>query len=122
MGPSASTVPLRLLGKSFDAIAKRFYIDVWATSPAFAKSSPVALRRFTTAIYETARWANGHHDETAAILAKYAKMEPAVIRRMTRASFATSLDAGDLQPTLDAAYRYRIIDAPVRAAEIIAHL
>jgi NitT/TauT family transport system substrate-binding protein len=119
---AASTAPLRMVGKSFDAIAKRFYIDVWATSPAFAARNPGALRRFTSAIYETARWANAHHDETAAILAKYAKMEPAVIKRMTRASYATALDPGDLQPPLDAAYKYKIIDTPVRAADVIARL
>jgi NitT/TauT family transport system substrate-binding protein len=119
---AASSAPLRMLAKAFDAIAKRFYIDVWTTSPAFAARNPLAVKRFQTAIYDTARWANVHHDETAAILAKYAKMEPAVIKRMTRASYATSLDAGDLQPPLDAAYKYKIIDAPARASEIITRL
>jgi len=119
---AASTSPLRMLAKTFDAIAKRFYIDVWAASTAFIEKNPVAAKRFTTAIYETARWANGHHDETAVILAKYAKMEPAVIKRMTRASYATALNPDDLQPTLDAAYKYKIIDTPVRATDVITRI
>ena len=119
---AASPVPLRILAKTFDWIAKKFYIDVWATTRMFLAQNPVAVRRFAAAIYETARWANTHHDATAPILAKYAKMQPAVIERMTRASYDTTISADALQPPLDAAYKYKIIDSPVRAAEVIARI
>jgi NitT/TauT family transport system substrate-binding protein len=116
---TAAGSQIRILGKDFDSIAKRFYISLWATTTAFIQRNPETVRRFVAATYATARWANTHHDATAAILAKYAKMQPALIRSMTRASFAESLDVADLQPMLDAAYAYKIIDAPVKAAEVI---
>ncbi len=119
---AASPVPLRIVAKTFDWIAKKFYIDVWAAPPAFIEKNPVAIKRFATAIYEAARWANTHHDETAVILARYAKMQPAVIAKMTRASYDTTMTSEALQPTLDAAYKFKIIDSPVRAAEVIARI
>lgn len=119
---SGSTADLRMLGKQFDSIAKRFYIDVWASTLGYIRSNPATIKRFTQAIYATAKWANTHHDETAAILAKYSKIDPAVIKRMTRATYAQSLDVADLQPTLDAAYKYKIIDSPVSAVTIITKI
>lgn len=116
---AAAGPQIRMFAKPFDAIAKRFYISLWATTTAFVGRDPETVRRFVAATYATARWANAHHDDTAAILAKYAKMQPALIRSMTRASFAESLDAGDLQPMLDAAYAYKVIDAPIEAKDVI---
>lgn len=109
---AASTSPLRMLAKSFDAIAKRFYIDIWATSRAFAARNPVAVKRFTTAIYETARWANGHHDATAAILAKYAKMEPAVIERI----FASVMGMVSIRSTVQTGHNYGQLLVPTTPA------
>jgi NitT/TauT family transport system substrate-binding protein len=119
---SGSTSDLRMLGKQFDSIAKRFYICVWATSKSFLANNGNAVRRFTEAIYATAKWANTHHNETAAILAKYSKIDPSIIKRMTRASYGQSLNVPDLQPTLDAAYKYKVIDSPVSAITIITKL
>lgn len=56
------------------------------------------------------------------ILARYAKMQPAIIEKMTRASFDTTITPDALQPTLDAAYKFKIIDAPVRATDVIARV
>ena len=49
-------------------------------------------------------------------------MQPSVIARMTRASYDTTLTPDALQPTLDAAYKFRIIDAQVRASEVIGRI
>lgn len=49
---AASPVPLRILAKSFDWIAKKFYIDVWAASPRSSTKtrlrSSASLRRSMT--------------------------------------------------------------------------
>ena len=76
-------------------------------------------KRFSSAIYETARWANTHHNETATILSGVTKVPVETIRAMNRASFATSLDTKLMQPVLDVAYRYRVIEKPVVAADLI---
>ncbi len=81
------------------------------------------MRRLATALYDTARWANGHHDETAPILAKYAKLDLARIRAMNRTRYATSLDPKLMQPVLDIALRYNLLEKPKSpAADLIARI
>lgn len=119
---AAARKDIRLFGKTFDAIAKTFLISVWVAQPSYIEKNKTIVERFVSAVYATANWANTHHDATAPILAKYAKMKPALIRSMTRASFADSLDARDLQSQFDLAYKNKLIQAPVKAADVITHL
>ena len=119
---AAKAAGAHVFAKTYDAIATRFLISGWFTTTDFAQKNPAALKTFAQVIYATAKWANSHHDDTAAILAKYAKLEPELIRSMTRASYAQSLEVADLQPTLDAAYKFKIIDAPVNASDVITRI
>jgi ABC-type nitrate/sulfonate/bicarbonate transport system substrate-binding protein len=75
-------------------------------------------KRFLKGMYDAQRWANTHHDESAAILAKYAKLDPSRTSAMTRARYATSLDAARVQPVLDVAYKWKQLARPVSAKEI----
>ena len=109
----------RVLGKAFDAIATSFYISAYFATSDWLAKNPDAARRLVAALAESARWANAHHDETAAILAKYTKMTPERIASMTRVAFATSLAPRQMQPVLDVAYRYGQLDRQVNATEIM---
>jgi len=113
---------VRVLGKAFDAIAKSFYISAYFAPRDWLAKNADAARRLTAAIFESARWSNAHHDDTAVILAKYAKLAPERIAAMTRVAFATSLDARAIQPVLDVAYRYGQLDRHVNAADIVVTL
>jgi NitT/TauT family transport system substrate-binding protein len=117
---SAGAPVLRLIAKQYDLISPRFYIDVWAASTSFVAQHPQAARRFVSAIYAAARWANSNHDKTAPILAKYSKMDLATIQVMTRASYAESRDVRDLQPVLDTAYKYKLFANPQKAEDIFS--
>ena len=112
----------RLLAKPFDLIAPEFLIGVWFSTTDWVKKNPDAARRFAAAIYEAARWANAHHAESAAILAKYSKVDVAVINGMTRALNAERLTPQLLQPPIDTAFKYHQIGRAVRADELIAKL
>jgi NitT/TauT family transport system substrate-binding protein len=118
----AENGPARLFAKPFDAIAPQFLIGVWFTTRDWVKQNPDAAKRFVAAIYEAGRWANAHHDESAAILAKYGKIDPATLRAMTRAVYATSLTPQMIQPPLDAASKYGLLSRPVTAGELITRL
>lgn len=109
----------RLLGKAFDAIADSFYISGWIASRDWLGKNPDLLGKLRAAAYDAARWANTHHDDTAPIFAKYAKLTLDRIRSMTRVTFATSLDARQIQPVLDVAFRYGQIQRQTRAADIM---
>ena len=109
----------RLFAKPFDSIAPEFNIGVWATTRAWAQAHPDAVKRFTGASYAAAKWANTHHDESALILAKYAKADPKVIGGMIRVVHSTDLEAGHIQPALDAAFQFQQLDKKMNASDLI---
>jgi len=116
------TNDLRVLADPYQAISKRTLVSCWFTTTAYAQANPDVVKRFASAIYATARWANTHHDETAAILEKYAKVEPEAVRMMIRAEYADSFRTDDLQPELDAATATGVLSGRVLASDIVYHL
>lgn len=101
------------------AIADRFLLSAWFTTKQYAAANPAVLARFSSAIYEAARWANAHHDDSALILAKYAKLPPEAVRAITRAPYADALRVGDLQPQLDAGVKFGLLPRPVLGSELV---
>ena len=110
----------RLLAKTYDTVAKEFYVTAWFASRDWLKKSPEVTRNFTAAVYETARWLNARHPESATMLATLTKLPLEKIRPMRRALFGTSLDPKLMQPVLDIGARYKAIERPVAAADLIA--
>lgn len=104
----------------FDVFGPNFMIGGWFAKSDWIKGHPDLAHRFVEAIYATANWANVHGDEAAEIIAKYSKQDVAVIRAMIRPPFATTLNPAMLQSTLDVAAKYKIIERPVSAADLIA--
>lgn len=115
------TNDLRVLADPYQAISKRTLVSCWFTTIAYARANPDIVKRFTSAIYATARWANTHHNETAAILEKYAKVDPESVRMMIRAEYAESFNSDDLQPELDAANAVGVLSQPVHVSDIVYH-
>jgi NitT/TauT family transport system substrate-binding protein len=103
------------------AIGPRYLNSCWFSTREFAQKNPELIRRFGRAIYDAQRWANGHHADSAAILAKYSKLDLDLVRSMGRAQLADELRPSDVQPFLDAAVKYGALARPVSAAELIYH-
>jgi NitT/TauT family transport system substrate-binding protein len=118
---SSGSIPLRILENIYNDIAP-FYLGCWVTTHAWLKQNPDAARRLVAVIYETARWANAHQDDTAAIIAKYTKFTVEDIEKETRVPYATTLDPALMTPILQDAYRYGAIPKPVTAAELITRV
>ncbi len=108
----------RILGDPFGAIAKHFLISTWATTPAWAAAHPDLVRRYATAIRETADWANKNPAKTAEIVAKYLKIEPGVIASMSRSRYADALAPALVQPVIDVSAKYAHYD-PFPARELL---
>ena len=75
--------------------------------------------KFAAAIRKAAIWANAHPKDSAVMLTKFTKLDPAVAATMGRAVYATSLEPAEIQPVLDNAVRYGMLDHPLDANEII---
>jgi ABC-type nitrate/sulfonate/bicarbonate transport system substrate-binding protein len=111
---------LRRLGSPYDAVAKKFVISDWFATRSWLSANPAAVTRLIEVIYQTARWANSHRDESAPILAKYTKIDLDVIRKMRRVSYATSFQPQLIQPVLDTALTYGGLPRQIEASELIA--
>lgn len=116
---SSSRDDVRSIGDAQSVIAKAFFLSGSFASRDWVAANREVASRLVKAYAAAAVWSNTHHDDTAAILAKYAKLDPDKIRSIARATFATTLDPRMMQPVLDIAYRYGQMQKPVRAADLI---
>ena len=119
---TAGSALLQPIAKCYDAIAPQFILSDWFTTRDWIARNPETAKRFVSVAYETARWANANRDESLAILAKAAKYNLDVVRSMRRASYATSLDARLIQPVLDAGLKYKALERPFNANDLIVRL
>jgi NitT/TauT family transport system substrate-binding protein len=110
----------RVFAKIFDSIASSFLISGWFTTSDWYKKNVPLAKRFAGVIYDTARWANAHHDQSGAILAKYALLDAETTRRMPRCTYATSLDPMQIDPLLALSAQAKMTDRVVTASELIA--
>lgn len=109
-----------LLPPMYSVFGPGFMVAGWFCRSDWLQNNRDTARRFVGAIYDSARWANAHADESAAILAKYAKLDPQVLKTMSRAPYATSLTPNMLQNVLDLAYQYKAVDKRIAPADVIA--
>lgn len=113
---------IRVIGHPLDVYGNGFMVGGWFGRTDWLAANATMMRRFVAAVYQTARWANAHPDESAAILAKYSKMDLAAIRTMNRARYAESFEPAMFQRYLDIGYTYKYISRPFRATSLTASL
>jgi NitT/TauT family transport system substrate-binding protein len=112
---------VRVLGKPYDSIGKRFYITAWVANASWVSQNPAIARGFAAVMKRAAAYANTHLDEMAPLVAAWSGVDVQTIQRGGRDTFATGdLDARDIQPVIDAALRYKAIDRRFDATEVIA--
>jgi NitT/TauT family transport system substrate-binding protein len=119
-----------LLSEALAANAKQFAvpyvvfgatsaINLWVTTRAWLDKNREVARRFCTAMYATAVWANQHPELTAPILAKYAKIDIDRVHSMRRATYATSFDPNLITSQLELAAEFKAIPRAYAVDEIM---
>ena len=109
----------RILGNVYDGIAPRFLMMGYASSGGWLKNNPELASRFASAVERASVWANSHTQESGDILVRIAKLDPTVAKSMARATYATSLDAKMIQPSLDVSAQYDVLQHSFPAAQLI---
>jgi NitT/TauT family transport system substrate-binding protein len=112
----------RVFTKIFDSIASSFLISGWFTTIDWAKNNAALAKTFASVMYDTARWANTHHEQSGAILQKYAKLDDDTTKRMPRCTYASSLDPGQMDQLLTLSAHAKLTERKVSASELIAKL
>lgn len=110
----------RLCSSTFDAISPAFAPSVWFATPSWVAAHPQSVLGFIRAMRRTAVWANQHHDESAAILARYTKQSVAAIEGVRRVTYGEGLTPGLIQPPIDVAAKYGLVKGSYSAIEMIA--
>ncbi len=110
----------RLVAHIYDAIAKRFLSAVWFSSQAYIDAHRDVVERFERVMVEANAYTNAHPAETLPLIAQYASLDPVTIAHMTRSVAALYLDVRDVQPLIDAAAKYRVIERSFPAAELFS--
>lgn len=111
---------VRIIGRPDDAIAKRFLITGWFTTADFADQHRDAVERFARVVREAAAYTNAHHAETVPVIAPFWGIDPAILASMERATAGSLLNPREIQPMIDAAVKYKIIDSGFDARELIS--
>jgi NitT/TauT family transport system substrate-binding protein len=109
----------KVLGKSFDAIAKHFQISGWAASSDATAKDPDPYLRFGRAMHEAILYSNAHLADTVDLVAQYTKIDPQVIAHGTRVLDAEYLTPENLQPMVEVSLKYGLIDRSFDAGELI---
>jgi NitT/TauT family transport system substrate-binding protein len=109
----------RSFGDPYGAIGDHFLEAGWFSTSDYARKNPSVISRFASVMEKANAYCNVHHNETAPILAKYSGIEPEVVLKMTRITFAPNLQAKDIQPAIDAAYKYKYIHQYFAASELL---
>jgi NitT/TauT family transport system substrate-binding protein len=111
---------IQLLGKSYDSIAKRYQSNVFVATVDYVNANQEAMRRWVRAMHDSIVYVNAHLPETVDLVAAFTKADPAVIARSVRAIDPEYLDPRDIQPVIDVAFKYKMIERAFRAEEIIS--
>ncbi len=110
----------RVLAPTYSSLAKRFVVSVFFSTDAWAKANPEAVARFGEVIHRAADYVNAHPAEMDEIIRDYAKIPLDVLRTMTHARQLGVVTPADVQPIIDAAARFHVIEKPFPAKDIIA--
>ncbi len=108
------------MGSPNEAIAKRFLVTCFCANESFIDKNRDAIRKFADTFQRSATYTNAHHAETLAIFAPFWGVDPALLSNMVTTNTATSLIPKEIQPLIDAAFRYGVIKTPIAAKSLIA--
>jgi NitT/TauT family transport system substrate-binding protein len=113
---------VRVLGYHISSIASRLMQSAWFATGDYLGKNTAAVRAFAGVMRTASAYCNTHQAQTVDLLASFTKMDPATIAGMARTEFAPSLDVGLIQPLIDTAAKYKVIDQAFDAREFIARI
>jgi NitT/TauT family transport system substrate-binding protein len=111
---------VRALADPAGAISQRHLLLAWITTEDYAAAHRDEIERFARVMHDAAVYCNAHQAQTLGLIADFAKLDPAAVHDMQRVTFAPYLTAPLIQPLIDVAAKYKLIDAPFDAGELIS--
>jgi NitT/TauT family transport system substrate-binding protein len=113
-----ATGKVRSLGDPSSALGLHFMQSAWFTSTDYAAKNPDVIDRFMRAMREASTYVNGHHAETAGLIAKFLKID-SMPPMTTRIPQGVRLNPAQFQPLIDMQARYKMIPASFDVRDFI---
>jgi NitT/TauT family transport system substrate-binding protein len=110
----------RVVAPVFDAISGRFMISGWFAGADYVAKHRDIVARFARVMQQAEDYANTHHAETMDLVAQFTGLDVTTIAGMVRPTYPAVLDPHDIQPIVDAEFKYKAIDRSFSAAEMIS--
>ena len=110
----------RILGDFIGSLGGTVLESAFFTSDDFMKSNRAAIERFSRVMKQATEYTNSHPADTVDLLATFTGQDVDSIRRSKRAVIGTSLDPRYLQPTINAAARYKVIPQVFDARDLLS--
>jgi ABC-type nitrate/sulfonate/bicarbonate transport system substrate-binding protein len=109
----------RFLSNCYDGIGPTYMIGAYFTTSAWATAHPDLVRKFQTAMRDTAIWANKNTAASAVILARESKMNPEIAAKMYRAVYPEKLEVSAIQPVINVTAKYGGLPAAFPATDMM---
>jgi NitT/TauT family transport system substrate-binding protein len=110
---------VRCIGDIYSSIAPNYMLGAWFTTKDYAAKNPDIVRKIAAALTEAGKWANAHHFESAAIVSKVNKVDVDTIRNEVRPRYAEEIKLSDIQPQLDAGFKFGFLTRQMNATELL---
>lgn len=119
---AATTTCCKVLGKAYGGIAKNYMTSGWVTTDEWIKANPEEAKKFNEVMVKTAKWANQekNQEKSAQILVDNLDLDPKTAKSMERAVYGESVDPEMVQPQVESAAKYKIIEKSFDAEKIIS--
>ena len=111
---------IRVLAKSYDSIAKHFEAAAYVSTAEYVTANPDAMKRFSQAMHDSIVYTNAHLGETVSLVASYSGVDAALIAQSVRPTDPEYVDARNIQPLVDLAFKLKVIDRTFNAQELIS--
>ena len=109
----------KTLSYANEAIAPRFILAGYVALADWAQHHADEVRTFASTLASATTYVNTHRPETAPVVAEFTKATLANVAKMHRTTNPTVLDPVLIQPLIDAAAKYGILERSFPAREII---
>lgn len=111
---------VRVLARSFEAIAPRFLMTGWFATSDYIERNRDAIERFNRVMRDATVYTNAHKAEMVPLLAAWLKLDPALLARTMKGAEGEYLDPALIQPMIDATAKYGIIAKGFSANDLIS--
>lgn len=120
--PSQVNKKTRVLGYPLGGIAPRLMIASFFSSEAWIQKNGDAARAFATAWNRGVEAHNENPEEAKAVIAKATGLSPDVLKLAALPAFDKKLLESDLQPMMDVALRYKLINKKFPVRDVISKI